>query len=128
MMDHTTIPVDPSHGSSFAGAIEWIATALTGSAATVIAILAVAALGALLIAGRLPTRRAGEVVIGCFVLFSARVIAGALLGPVQQIAPPLSQAAAAPLPYVPTMPKPIPYDPYAGASVPTIIQNHPLIK
>lgn len=128
MVDYLSMPYDPSGPSSLASGVDWAAGLLTGTVSTVVAMLAVAALGLMMLTGRLPTRRAAEVIAGCFVLFSARLIASALLGLAQpaDAAPP--PAAAAPAPYAPTTPKPAPYDPYAGASVPTTGQQQPLIK
>ena len=119
---------DSAVSLSIEQAVNWIAVALTGTVATIIAVLATAMLGVVMLTGRLPARRSAEVIIGCFVLFSARLIAGALLG----IVPPTSDEpvpiASVQAPYLPTDPKPVPYDPYAGASVPHADQDRPIIR
>ena len=66
-------------------------------------------------------------VIGCFVLFGAGTIADGLL-----TGGTYSQVAALPAPvaqpsYQATVPKSQPYDPYAGASVPTQQPNTGLL-
>jgi hypothetical protein len=99
------------------GAVQWTAGTLLGSLATSIAILAVAAIGFLMFTGRVPARRAATAVIGCFILFSAATIANGLIGAMAPV--PLAAIEGSPPPaYTPSTPKPISYDPYAGASVP----------
>lgn len=96
------------------GAIEHL---LLGSVATSIAILTVAAVGFLMLYGRIQPRRAATTIIGCFILFSAAAIANGLLEAIT--AKPVQLADAAPSPdYSPSAPKPMSSDPYAGASVP----------
>jgi type IV secretory pathway VirB2 component (pilin) len=107
-----------------ASAVSWLDGALLGSMATIIAIIAVASLGMLLMAGRVHSRRAMEVVLGCFIIFGASSIAAGLLsilnssdreGGPQPSPPPASVSAPA------VTQSPVttaPYDPYAGAAVP----------
>ncbi len=123
MYSSTLSLTDPSGSSAIANGIGWVQGAALGTAATVIAVLAVAAIGLLMLAGRLELRRGITVVIGCFILFGAPGIAAALTG--------LGGSDGAPqLPLVPdpdplsgsspsAPPPPAAYDPYAGASVPT---------
>ena len=67
----------------------------------------------------MPLRRAGSVLLGCFVLFGARAIAAGLL--VAQPAAMSDPPPAAPEPtYAQSVQVPAVYDPYAGASVPTV--------
>lgn len=95
----------------------WIRDVLLGSVATTVAIIAVATVGLAMLNGRVDVRRGMTIVIGCFVLFGAPVIATGLL----RVAPGQPMAAPAPPP-----PRPLPtpastptaYDPYAGAAVP----------
>ena len=117
---------DPSF-ATLTDAVNWMVAALTGTVASVVAILADAALGTLLLSGSVPARRATEVVIGCFVLFSARVISVGLLGLAQPSAP-TAPIPVAMMPYTPTIPKPVPYDPYAGASLPNAGQAHSITR
>jgi type IV secretion system protein VirB2 len=99
----------------------WLRDLLLGELAYMLAVLAIALVGAAMLQGRLSLRHAARVVLGCFILFGAPVIANGLSGLVQAGGPslPLTTAPLAPppLPRVPEPPTPNP-DPYAGASVP----------
>jgi hypothetical protein len=98
-------------------AIYWLQGALLGTAATIIAILAVASLGLLMLTGRTDLRRAARVIIGCFIVFSASAIAsgiGGTLAPAP-LAPPVPEPRPA---YVPSVPRPTSADPFPGASIP----------
>lgn len=108
--------LEPQTGSSLASAANWIAGVLAGPLATSLCIIAVAALGMLMLTGRLPIRRGIAVVLGCFLIFGASSIAGGLRGlggdaasgpPVQLV---IERETPPPLP-------PANYDPYAGASL-----------
>lgn len=110
---------DPSEVSILLAAAEWVEALLLGTLATVIAVIAIAAVGYLMIMGRVKIRRGLTVVLGCFILFGAPFIARGLRGIgddgatiVPDVEPP--GVAATPL-----LPKQVPenYDPYAGASV-----------
>lgn len=114
---------DPPAGSPIADGVIWVQGVALGSTATVIAVLAVAAIGLLMLSGRLELRRGITVVIGCFILFGASGIAAALSGftsleersrrPISADAEPLQSPLKVPAPPASA------YDPYAGASVPT---------
>lgn len=105
-------------------AVAWVRDLLTGAIGTTVAILAVAAIGLLMLRGRVPVRRGMGVVLGCFVLFSAGTIAEGVATGLQSdrvlVAPPIASPS-----YTPTVPKPVPYDPYAGAAVPTTQSGQP---
>lgn len=107
-------------GSGIIGAAGWIAGLMTGTLATVIAILAVAAIGLAMLQGRLAARDAARAVLGCFILFGAPYIAGELAGVSRQDAPApaVVYIAPAPSPIAPPR-RALDSDPYAGASVPT---------
>ncbi|WP_234178897.1 TrbC/VirB2 family protein [Sphingopyxis sp. NFH-91] len=117
----TTSLTDPPLDSPIADGVAWIQAAALGSTATVISVTAVAAVGLLMLSGRLELKRGIAVIIGCFTLFGAGGVAMALTGiaraddaPVLQPTPrpdPLSNQAR-------SAPSPAAYDPYAGASVP----------
>ena len=66
-------------GSSILGALAWLEGTLLGTAATVIAILAVAGFGLLMLGGRTDWRRGVRIVVGCFILFGAPAIAAGIL-------------------------------------------------
>jgi type IV secretory pathway VirB2 component (pilin) len=122
MYSPTTSLSDPPVESPIADGVLWVQGVALGSTATAIAILAVAAIGFLMLSGRLELRRGITVVIGCFILFGASGIAGALTGfaggdkqpdlvATQAPSQLQSQARSATPPVTA-------YDPYAGASVP----------
>lgn len=116
-----------AHGgtSAVGAAVGWVQSALLGSTATTVAILAVASIGFLMLTGRTDVRRAAQVVVGCFVIFGASIIAagirsavseaGAGVEPMQEAARP-ELASAPPMPSQP-QPQTQPYDPYAGAAL-----------
>ena len=73
------MPARDTASSALTDAAAWIQGLLLGSVATTCAVLAVAAIGFLMLTGRIEPLRAGVTIIGCAVLFSAPVIARALL-------------------------------------------------
>lgn len=102
-------------------AVGWIEGTLLGTLATIIAILAVAGIGLLMLQGRFALRQGARVLLGCFILFGAGSIAAGIrsladdtFGPQILTAEP---AAPPPIP-LPTPDEAPVYDPYAGASVP----------
>lgn len=115
-------------GSALVNAVGWIRAALLGSVGTAAAVLAVAAIGLLMLSGRVPVRRGATVMIGCFVLFSAATIAEGLVnGVIRSYAEPIIPTVVPQASYTPSVPKPVPYDPYAGASVP-VQREQPIIR
>lgn len=98
--------------SPITSAIAWLQGALLGSATTVVAILAIAVFGILMLSGRIDWRRGARIVIGCFVLFGAPVIAAGLLGAVGSGQTEGNAARVAPqiAPVAPS-PPPLPYEP-----------------
>lgn len=114
---------DPPAASPVAESVAWVQGAALGTVATTVAVLAVATIGLLMLSGRLELRRGITLVIGCFILFGAAGIAGALTGLASTQT--LGRSAIAPNSSLPpsqleqsTSP-PSAYDPYAGASVPS---------
>lgn len=113
-----TLPGDPFSGSSIVKATHWVQALLLGAVGTSIAVIAMAGIGLAMLQGRIPVRRGVLIVIGCFTIFSARTIAEALRDAASD---PLSNERILPVApplYVASMPPPVAYDPYAGASVP----------
>ena len=107
-----------SRVSSLNGAVEWVSGTLLGSTATTIAILAIAGVGFLALRGHLDVRRGITVIVGCFVLFGAPVIARALIPSVgNDVLAEVASAPPAPA-YAPAIPRRMSADPNAGASVP----------
>jgi len=95
------------------GATDWITGTLLGSLAAGLCVIAVAFIGLRLMMGHLAIRDGLRVVIGCFVLLGAPLIASGLLNLTGQSEPPSRTAEAAPvLPKVSRA-----YDPYLGASI-----------
>lgn len=113
---------DPPAYSPIADGVVWVQGVALGSVSTTIAVIAVAAIGLLMLLGRLELRRGINVVGGCFLLFGASAIGTAITGLTGPVAmprapdatalsalPSVSQETAGPVTF---------YDPYAGASVP----------
>jgi len=112
--------------SPIGSAVTWLQGALLGSIATTAAVVAVASVGYLMLAGRIDVRRAVQVVFGCFILFGASSIAQGIMAGVNGLGSHPVEADAepplvpAPQPAVSYPQKPAqPFDPYAGAAVPT---------
>ncbi len=61
------LPLEPGT-SAIAAAVRWCLDLLTGRAATLVAVIAVAAVGFALLQGRIDTRHAARVVLGSFIL------------------------------------------------------------
>lgn len=108
----------PEGESVLGGAASWITGLLSGTLATALCVIAVAALGFLLLSGQLAIRRGAQVVVGCFLLFGASTFAlglrglGGDLAGVGEAGVPLVIEREAPPPLPPAN-----YDPYAGASL-----------
>ena len=122
MHSPATSLTDPPADSPIADGVIWVQGVALGTTATTVAVLAVAAIGLLMLSGRLELRRGITVVIGCFILFGAAGIAAALTGASGADNTPGTPAAPSsdPLPNQLRSSPPLPaaYDPYAGASVP----------
>ncbi|MGR4893631.1 TrbC/VirB2 family protein [Sphingopyxis sp. LARHCG72] len=114
---------DPPARSALVDGIIWVQGAALGSVATALAVIAVAAIGLLMLSGRLEVRRGITVVLGCFILFGSAGIAAALTGLAGADTRPSLVATQDPGPLSSTVRPATPpsrvYDPYAGASVPS---------
>ena len=110
-----------SSSSALPAAIDWLVSLAQGSVATSVAVIAVASVGLMMLAGRLELKRAVRVIFGCFLLFGASFVAQGLVGVVQAGAAPV-QRELAPPPYHPPDAPPLKaapssnYNPYAGAA------------
>jgi len=112
---------DPPGSSVIASGVAWVEGAALGSVATAIAIIAVAAIGLLMLSGRLDLRRGITVIFGCFLLFGASGIAAALTGLAggdTQVRQPTTPDPGQLSGHLSSAAPPTAYDPYAGASVP----------
>lgn len=99
------------------GAAEWIANTLLGSVAVSLCVMAIAFIGLMMFSGRLPVRRAAFIVLGCFILLGAPVIASAFGGFwTERTSQPVT-VYDMPAPEVREQLPPANYDPYAGASL-----------
>lgn len=72
-----SISSDPQGSSVIISAVHWIQGTLLGTIATVAAVIAVAAVGLMMLTGRINWRYGAVVIIGCFILFgAASIVAG----------------------------------------------------
>lgn len=74
---YAAIPADPEGSGVIIGAVNWLQGTLLGTAATVAAVIAVAAVGFAMLTGRINWRHGAVVILGCFILFGATsIVAG----------------------------------------------------
>lgn len=72
-----SIPADPAGSGVIVGAVNWLQGTLLGTVATVVAVIAVAAVGFMMLTGRINWRHGAVVILGCFILFgAASIVAG----------------------------------------------------
>lgn len=69
-----TVTGDPSGSSPILAALTWVQGTLLGNVATTAAVIAVAVVGFMMLAGRIEWRRGLTVIVGCFVIFGAAAI------------------------------------------------------
>ncbi len=69
---------DPAGSGPIVGAVNWLQGTLLGTVATVVAIIAVASVGFLMLTGRMNWRYGATVILGCFILFGAASIVGGI--------------------------------------------------
>jgi type IV secretion system protein VirB2 len=68
---------DPAGSSVIVRAVQWLQNTLLGTVATVVAVIAVASVGFLMLTGRINWRYGATVILGCFILFgAASIVAG----------------------------------------------------
>jgi type IV secretion system protein VirB2 len=105
-------------GTPMVESARWIEGVMLGEVALGVCVIAVALIGTLMLTGRLPLREGVRVVIGCFVLLGAPVIAAGFVdgggGVIEARVPPQASAQIESL--RPNLP-PADFDPYAGASL-----------
>jgi len=65
---------DPEGSGPIVRAVAWLQGTLLGTVATVAAVIAVAAVGFLMLTGRMNWRYGATVILGCFILFGAAAI------------------------------------------------------
>lgn len=69
---------DPAGSGPILGAVDWLQGTLLGNVATAVAIIAVAAVGFLMLTGRINWKYGATVVLGLFILFGAASIVGGI--------------------------------------------------
>ena len=68
---------DPAGSGVIVSAVRWLQGTLLGTVATVVAVIAVASVGFLMLTGRINWRYGAVVILGCFILFgAASIVAG----------------------------------------------------
>ena len=74
---HAQAASDPAGSSPLIAALNWVQGTLLGNLATTAAVIAVAAVGFMMLTGRMDWRRGLTVVIGAFIIFGAvSIVAG----------------------------------------------------
>lgn len=69
--------LDPQGSGVIVSAVNWLQGTLLGTVATVVAVIAVAAVGFMMLTGRVNWRYGAVVILGCFILFgAASIVAG----------------------------------------------------
>ena len=68
------VQADPQGSSAILSGVLWLQGTLLGNVATVVAVMAVAAVGFMMLTGRMNWRYGATVILGCFVLFGATTI------------------------------------------------------
>jgi type IV secretion system protein VirB2 len=68
---------DPAGSGVVVSAVNWLQGTLMGTFATVVAVIAVASVGFMMLTGRINWRHGATVILGCFILFgAASIVAG----------------------------------------------------
>ena len=71
------VGADPAGSGVLISAVNWLQGTLLGTIATVVAVIAVASVGFLMLTGRINWRYGATVILGCFILFgAASIVAG----------------------------------------------------
>jgi type IV secretion system protein VirB2 len=69
---------DPAGSGPIVSALHWLQGTMLGTVATVVAVIAVASVGFLMLTGRINWRHGAVVILGCFILFGASSIVGGI--------------------------------------------------
>jgi type IV secretion system protein VirB2 len=73
-----SVQLDPAGSNPILGAVSWLQGTLLGNVATALAVLAVGAVGLMMLTGRIDWRRGATVILGCFIVFGAASIVGGI--------------------------------------------------
>ena len=76
----TIQPQNPAGSGPIVAALSWLQGTLLGNVATAVAVMAVAAVGFMMLTGRMNWRFGATVIVGCFVLFGAGAIVSGIQG------------------------------------------------
>lgn len=68
------VTANPAGSGPIVAALSWLQGTLLGNVATAVAVMAVAAVGFMMLTGRMNWRFGATVIIGCFILFGAGAI------------------------------------------------------
>lgn len=69
--------LDPQGSGVIISAVNWLQGTLLGTVATVVAVIAIASVGFMMLTGRINWRYGAVVILGCFILFGAgSIVAG----------------------------------------------------
>lgn len=74
---HAQTQADPAGSTPILAALNWVQNTLLGNVATSAAVIAVAAVGFLMLTGRIDWKRGLTVIVGAFIIFGAvTIVAG----------------------------------------------------
>jgi type IV secretion system protein VirB2 len=74
---YAAVDIDPEGSGVLVNAVQWLEGTLLGTVATVVAVIAVASVGFMMLTGRMNWRHGAVVILGCFILFgAASIVAG----------------------------------------------------
>jgi type IV secretion system protein VirB2 len=76
-----SVQLDPAGSNPILSAVNWLQGTLLGNVATALAVLAVGAVGLMMLTGRIDWRRGATVILGCFIVFGA----GAIVAGIQSV-------------------------------------------
>ena len=71
---------DPQGAGPIVNALAWLQGTLLGTVATTVAVMAVAAIGFMMLTGRMNWRFGATVILGCFIIFGAASIVAGIQG------------------------------------------------
>jgi type IV secretion system protein VirB2 len=76
-LPQTAYAQDPAGSGPIVAALSWLQGTLLGNVATMVAVIAVAMVGFMMLTGRMNWRFGATVILGCFILFgAASIVAG----------------------------------------------------
>ena len=73
-----SVGLDPAGSNVLLSGVGWMEGTMMGNVATAVAVMAVAAVGFMMLTGRLNWRYGATVILGCFIVFGAAAIVGGI--------------------------------------------------